>query len=174
MTNRSRRKFINYAMAAGIAIPALSVVPGLNCAHGGVFQRPKDLENLTELERIHLPKISLPPVVEDGAQASIVCSVDHPMDDDHYIKSIQKLHNPSLDIEGLLLTMYDLRLRLSNTVVEEVKKHFSKMVFKTIIQRNVRLGEAPSHGQPILLYDASSMGANDYMNLAMEFLKNNE
>ena len=85
----SRRKFINYALAAGIAIPALSAIPALNCAHGGVFQRPKDLENLTEIERIHLPKISLPPVVEDGAQASIVCSVDHPMDEDHYIKSIQ-------------------------------------------------------------------------------------
>ena len=85
----SRRKFINYALAAGIVIPALSSIPALNSAQGGVFQRPKDLENLTELERIHLPKISLPPVVEDGAQASIVCSVDHPMDEDHYIKSIQ-------------------------------------------------------------------------------------
>ena len=85
----SRRKFINYAMAASVAIPVFSAIPALNCAHGAVFQRPKDLENLTELERIHLPKISLPPVVEDGAQASIVCSVDHPMDEDHYIKSIQ-------------------------------------------------------------------------------------
>ena len=85
----SRRKFINYAMAGGVAIPLLSVMPPSNRAYGGVFQTPKDLENLTELERIHLPKISLPPVVEDGAQASIVCSVDHPMDEDHYIKSIQ-------------------------------------------------------------------------------------
>ena len=70
----SRRKFINYAMAGGVAIPLLSVMPPSNRAYGGVFQTPKDLENLTELERIHLPKISLPPVVEDGSQASIVCS----------------------------------------------------------------------------------------------------
>ena len=74
------------------------------------------------------------------------------------IKSIQKLHNANLDIEGLLLTMYDLRLRLSNTVVEEVRKHFGKMVFKTIIQRNVRLGEAPSYGENIIEYDSTSKG----------------
>ena len=82
--NFSRRKFINYTMVGGLMIPLLSVIPSSNDAHGAIFQTPKDLENLTELERIHLPKISLPPVVEDGAQASIVCSVDHPMDEDHY------------------------------------------------------------------------------------------
>ena len=75
------------------------------------------------------------------------------------IKSIQRIHNPELDIEGMLLTMYDSRLRLSNQVVEEVKKHFSDMVFDTIIQRNVRLGEAPSYGESIIKYDASSKGA---------------
>jgi chromosome partitioning protein len=69
------------------------------------------------------------------------------------IKSVQKIHNPELDIEGLLLTMYDSRLRLSNQVVEEVQKHFNDMVFKTIIQRNVRLGEAPSYGESIINYD---------------------
>ena len=92
------------------------------------------------------------------------------------IKSIQKLHNSNLDIEGLLLTMYDLRLRLSNTVVEEVKKHFGKMVFKTIIQRNVRLGEAPSYGENIIEYDSTSKGAKNYLSLAQEILKktNNE
>ena len=90
------------------------------------------------------------------------------------IKSIQKIHNPSLDIEGLLLTMYDSRLRLSNQVVEEVKKHFDKMVFKTIIQRNVRLGEAPSYGESIISYDASSKGANNYLNLAQELIEKNE
>ena len=74
------------------------------------------------------------------------------------IKSIQKIHNENLDIEGLLLTMYDTRLRLSNQVVEEVKKHFGKMVFKTIIQRNIRLSEAPSFGEDIITYDASSRG----------------
>ncbi len=90
------------------------------------------------------------------------------------IKSIQKIHNPELDIEGLLLTMYDSRLRLSNQVVEEVKKHFDKMVFKTIIQRNVRLGEAPSFGESIISYDAGSKGANNYLNMAQELIEKNE
>jgi len=90
------------------------------------------------------------------------------------IKSIQKIHNPSLDIEGLLLTMFDSRLRLSNQVVEEVKKHFDEMVFKTIIQRNIRLGEAPSHGESIISYDATSKGAINYLNLANEILKKNK
>jgi chromosome partitioning protein len=89
------------------------------------------------------------------------------------IKSVQKVHNPELDIEGLLLTMYDSRLRLSNQVVEEVKKHFDKMVFKTIIQRNVRLGEAPSYGESIISYDASSKGANNYLSLAQELIEKN-
>lgn len=87
------------------------------------------------------------------------------------IKSIQNIHNPELDIEGLLLTMYDSRLRLSNQVVEEVKKHFQEMVFKTIIQRNVRLSEAPSYGESIIAYDATSRGAVNYINLANEILK---
>jgi len=87
------------------------------------------------------------------------------------IKSVQKIHNPNLDIEGLLLTMYDSRLRLSNQVVEEVKKHFQNMVFKTIIQRNVRLSEAPSFGESIIAYDATSKGAVNYINLANEILK---
>ena len=89
------------------------------------------------------------------------------------IKSVQKVHNPELDIEGLLLTMYDSRLRLSNQVVSEVKKHFHNMVFKTIIQRNIRLGEAPSHGESIIAYDATSKGAINYINLAHEILKKN-
>lgn len=86
------------------------------------------------------------------------------------IKSIQQVHNPNLEIEGLLLTMYDSRLRLSNQVVEEVKKHFQSMVFKTIIQRNVRLSEAPSYGESIIAYDATSRGAVNYINLANELL----
>ena len=89
------------------------------------------------------------------------------------IKSIQKVHNPSLDIEGLLLTMFDSRLRLSNQVVAEVKKHFHNMVFKTIIQRNTRLGEAPSYGESIIAYDATSKGAVNYLNLANEIIKKN-
>ncbi|MCO4821927.1 MAG: ParA family protein [Flavobacteriaceae bacterium] len=90
------------------------------------------------------------------------------------IKSVQKIHNPDLDIEGLLLTMYDSRLRLSNQVVEEVQKHFNDMVFETIIQRNVRLGEAPSYGESIINYDVSSKGASNYLSLAKEVIKKNE
>jgi len=87
------------------------------------------------------------------------------------IKSVQKLHNPDLDIEGILLTMYDTRLRLSNQVVDEVKKHFGKMVFKTIIQRNIRLSEAPSYGEDIITYDATSKGAKSYLSLGGEILR---
>lgn len=90
------------------------------------------------------------------------------------VKSVQKIHNNDLDIEGMLLTMYDSRLRLSNQVVEEVKKHFADMVFDTIIQRNVRLSEAPSYGESIIKYDASSKGAANYLNLANEILKKNK
>lgn len=89
------------------------------------------------------------------------------------IKGIQQHHNKELDIEGLLLTMYDSRLRLSNQVLEEVNNHFPQMVFKTIITRNVRLSEAPSFGETIIQYDAASKGAENYLNLAREFLINN-
>ena len=89
------------------------------------------------------------------------------------IKSIQKIHNNLLEIEGMLLTMYDSRLRLSKQVVEEVKKHFYNMVFNTIISRNVRLGEAPSYGETIINYDASSKGANNYLKFAEELILKN-
>ncbi len=90
------------------------------------------------------------------------------------IKLVQNNLNPHLQIEGFLLTMYDPRLKLANQVVEEVRRHFQSMVFDTIIQRNVRLTEAPSHGKPVILYDAKSRGALNYLNLAQEFLKRNE
>ncbi|WP_091470312.1 ParA family protein [Flavobacterium urocaniciphilum] len=90
------------------------------------------------------------------------------------IKSVQKIHNPNLDIEGLLLTMYDSRLRLSNQVVEEVQKHFNNMVFETVIQRNIKLSEAPSFGESIINYDATSKGAANYINLAEEIIKKND
>ncbi len=90
------------------------------------------------------------------------------------VKSVQKIHNKNLDIEGLLLTMFDSRLRLSNQVVDEVQKHFSTMVFDTIIRRNTRLGEAPSYGESIIAYDATSKGAVNYLNLANELLKKNQ
>ena len=89
------------------------------------------------------------------------------------IKSIQKIHNNNLSIEGLLLTMYDTRLNLSNQVKKEVKIHFNEMVFKTIIHRNVKLGEATSFGKSIIDYDVSSKGADNYLNLAQELISKN-
>ncbi len=89
------------------------------------------------------------------------------------IKIVQTRLNPALEIEGILLTMYDSRLRLSNQVVEEVKTHFQQMVFDTIIQRNTKLGEAPSFGQTIIMHDASSKGSVNYLNLAREILQKN-
>ncbi len=90
------------------------------------------------------------------------------------IKIVQNRLNTGLEIEGFLLTMYDARLRLSNQVVEEVKKHFQQMVFETIIQRNIKLSEAPSFGKPVLMYDINSTGAVNYLNLARELLQNND
>lgn len=89
------------------------------------------------------------------------------------IKIVQSRLNAELAIEGILLTMYDSRLRLSNQVVEEVKTHFQQMVFDTIIQRNTKLGEAPSFGQTIIMHDATSKGSVNYLNLAREILQKN-
>ena len=89
------------------------------------------------------------------------------------IKIVQTRLNPGLDIEGILLTMFDTRLRLSKQVVEEVKMHFQDMVFNTIINRNTRLSEAPSFGKTIVMYDANSTGAINYLNLAREILEKN-
>ena len=89
------------------------------------------------------------------------------------IKIVQSRLNPDLDIEGILLTMFDQRLRLAKQVVEEVKTHFQQMVFETIIHRNTRLGEAPSHGETIIMHDADSTGAINYLNLAREILQKN-
>ena len=87
------------------------------------------------------------------------------------IKIIKSKLNPKLEIEGFLLTMYDSRLRLANQIYEEVRRHFQTLVFKTIIQRNVKLSEAPSHGIPCLLYDATSAGAKNYIALAKEIVE---
>lgn len=86
------------------------------------------------------------------------------------ISIVRNQLNPELDIEGVLLTMYDSRLRLSNQVVDEVKNHFGDKVFKTIITRNVRLSESPSHGKPVILYDILSAGAKNYLSLANEIV----
>jgi chromosome partitioning protein len=90
------------------------------------------------------------------------------------IKMIQNSLNPELQIEGFLLTMYDGRLKLSNLVVEEVRRHFQDLVFETIIQRNIRLTEAPSHGLPAIAYDAKSIGSINYLNLGKELISRNE
>lgn len=89
------------------------------------------------------------------------------------IKIVQSRLNPNLQIEGILLTMYDVRLRLSNQVVEEVKTHFQELVFDTIIQRNTRLSEAPSYGISVIMHDANCKGAINYLNLAREIIRKN-
>jgi chromosome partitioning protein len=89
------------------------------------------------------------------------------------ISIVRRTSNPELEIEGVLLTMYDSRLRLSNQVVDEVRRHFEDKACRTVIARNVRLSEAPSHGKPVLLYDASSIGAQNYLALATEILEKN-
>ena len=89
------------------------------------------------------------------------------------IKGVQKVHNPNLSLEGILLTMFDSRLRLSNQVKQDVKKHFGNIVFNTIIPRNVSLGEAPSHGESILMYNATSKGSNSYLKFAQEIVNLN-
>lgn len=90
------------------------------------------------------------------------------------IKIVRQHLNPELEIEGVLLTMFDARLRLSNQVAEEVRRYFGEKVFHTIVQRNVRISEAPSFGKPVILYDASSMGARNYISLAREILQSNK
>lgn len=89
------------------------------------------------------------------------------------IRKVKSSLNPSLEIEGFLLTMY-MRNRLNNQVVTEVRNHFGPLAYETIIQRNIRLGEAPSHGKPVMLYDASAAGSISYLALAREFLKRNK
>jgi chromosome partitioning protein len=90
------------------------------------------------------------------------------------IKIVQSRLNTELEIEGILLTMYDARLRLANQVVDEVKTHFQQMVFDTIVNRNTKLGEAPSFGESIIMHDVNCTGAVNYLNLAREILQNNE
>lgn len=90
------------------------------------------------------------------------------------IKIIKSKLNPKLEIEGFLLTMYDSRLRLANQIYDEVKRHFQELVFKTVIQRNVKLSESPSHGLPAILYDADSTGAKNYLALAKEIINKNK
>lgn len=90
------------------------------------------------------------------------------------VKIVQSGLNTALSVEGILLTMYDTRLRLANQVVEEVRVHFQDLVLNTVIHRNTRLGEAPSHGESIILHDATCKGSVNYLNLAREILQKNE
>jgi chromosome partitioning protein len=89
------------------------------------------------------------------------------------IKIVKSRMNPALEIEGFLLTMYDSRLRLANQIYDEVKRHFQELVFKTVIQRNVKLSESPSHGLPVILYDADSTGSKNHLALAKEIISKN-
>jgi chromosome partitioning protein len=91
----------------------------------------------------------------------------------HTISIVKRHLNTSLELEGVLLTMFDSRLRLSNQVLEEVRSHFGERACQTVINRNVRLAEAPSHGKPVILYDAVSQGARNYLELAGEILERN-
>ena len=90
------------------------------------------------------------------------------------IRIIKQKLNPTLEIEGFLLTMYDSRLRLANQIYDEVKRHFQELAFKTVIQRNVKLSEAPSHGLPAILYDADSTGSKNHLALAKEIINRNK
>ena len=90
------------------------------------------------------------------------------------IKIIKSKLNPKLEIEGVLLTMYDSRLRLARQIYDEVKRHFQELVFKAVIQRNVKLSESPSHGLPVILYDADSTGAKNHLSLAKEIIEKNK
>ena len=90
------------------------------------------------------------------------------------VKIIKSQLNPELEIEGFLLTMYDSRLRLANQIYDEVKRHFQELVFRTVIQRNVKLSESPSHGLPVILYDADSTGAKNHLALAREIIEKNK
>jgi chromosome partitioning protein len=90
------------------------------------------------------------------------------------IKIIKSKLNPKLEIEGFLLTMYDSRLKLANQIYDEVKRHFQELVFKTVIQRNVKLSESPSHGLPVILYDADSTGSKNHLALAKEIIGKNK
>ena len=90
------------------------------------------------------------------------------------IRIVRQRLNARLEIEGFLMTMYDSRTRLNNQIYEEVKEHFKNLVFETVIQRNVKLGEAPSHGLPALLYDADSRGAINHLQLASELINKNK
>jgi len=90
------------------------------------------------------------------------------------IKIIKSKLNPKLEIEGFLLTMYDSRLRLARQIYDEVKRHFQELVFKAVIQRNVKLSESPSHGLPVILYDADSTGAKNHLSLAKEIIEKNK
>ena len=89
------------------------------------------------------------------------------------IKIVKSRMNPQLEIEGFLLTMYDSRLRLANQIYDEVRRHFRELVFDTVIQRNVKLSEAPSHGMPVILYDAEATGTKAHLQLAKEIIKKN-
>ena len=174
--------------------PNLDIIP----AHIDLVGAEIELINLTDRE--HMMKKALVDIKEDYDFIIIDCSpslglitvnsltaadsVIVPIQCEYFaleglgkllntIKIVQTRLNPELSMEGMLLTMYDQRLRLANQVAEELKTHFHQLVFDTVIHRNTRLGEAPSHGESIITHDASSKGAVNYLNLAREILQKN-
>lgn len=175
-------------------IDGLDIVPGhINMAGG-------EIEMLSQPDREHVMKKMLAPVVADYDFVLIDCSpslglltvnsltaadsVIIPVQCEYFalegiskllntIKIIKTRLNHKLEIEGFLLTMYDSRLRLANQIYDEVKRHFQELVFKTVIQRNVKLSESPSHGLPVILYDADSTGSKNHLALAKEIINKN-
>jgi len=180
---------------ADTEIPYLKILPSSSRLVGA------EIEMVTEFSREHFLKKKLKELDKDYKYIIIDCppslglltvnsltaadSVLIPIQCEYYameglgqllntVRLVQKNLNKDLQIEGVLLTMFDTRLRLSNEVAGELSEHFQDKLYDTKIRRNVRLGESPSHGKPIILYDASSIGAQDYMDFVGEFLKNDE
>ena len=145
-------------------IDGLDIIP----SHIDLVGAEIEMLNLTNRERV-ISKL-LEPIRNDYDYILIDCSPSLGL---ITIKIIKTKLNPKLEIEGFLLTMYDSRLRLANQIYDEVKRHFQELVFKTVIQRNVKLSESPSHGLPVILYDADSTGSKNHLALAKEIIQKN-
>ena len=143
-------------------IDGLDIIP----SHIDLVGAEIEMLNLKNREKVI--KTLLQPIRDEYDYILIDCSPSLGL-----ITIIKSKLNPKLEIEGFLLTMYDSRLRLANQIYDEVKRHFQELVFKTVIQRNVKLSESPSHGLPVILYDAESNGAKNHLALAKEIINKN-
>lgn len=174
--------------AQEVIIP--TVVEGLDILPSHIDLAGADLELLERDKREYVLKGVLEPIADRYDYMLIDCSpslgvITIPVQCEYFalegiskllntIRIVRQRLNPKLEIEGFLMTMYDSRTRLNNQIYEEVKGHFKSLVFETVIQRNVKLGEAPSHGLPALLYDADSRGAVNHLQLATELINKNK